>query len=269
MKKSYTVAPGWRGGSIPGQVPGLNPEQRGVMQLATAPAKPRDILADNAPRLTVSSVLRGLGLPWDQEKAWTAFLTEACKGPNEVAVRQALFSRFQTEGTDPELRRILTHRTLIYFRGMQKSMTRIVSISELRKAEARGGKYYRRVPHESGKGHRYIYDADKYHSRSDAHLSGEEVSHKRAHAAVQSHLEELGDKGGAPDDFKPVLEKHGKKAVDALREKVKNGDAHFHEGRFYAQKPGQKTPDTPEDKPKDATSQKPAPSFVAKVRDKA
>lgn len=184
--------------------------------------------------MRVQSIVSDLGLPLAEQNGWVTFLqSTTAAAQNEVVLRQLLYARLQQSKMDPNLRGVLLQRTLAYYRGLRKAMVQIYSVDELLKAEPRGGKYYRRVPHDSGKGHRYIYDPDKYHARKDAHVSGEDAAKAYVQKAVLAHIEQHGEKGCDVDSMKELAKKHGAdKVAGVLKEHVQKGSLAFQKGVF-------------------------------------
>ncbi len=116
----------------------------------------------------------------------------------------------------------------------EESLESAVVIPSLSKAEARGGKYHKRVP-KSGGGFHYIYDAKTYDSRDDAHLDGKEAGVAYIAGKIGKCLESAGKKGCEPKDFEALVKRHGPKRVaSALRDGVKGGSLAFKKGRFYS-----------------------------------
>lgn len=89
----------------------------------------------------------------------------------------------------------------------------------LGKAEARGGKYHRRVPREGG-GYRYFYDEAKYAEREDAHVSGSEARKAKMRRELMSAV----GHGCDAHDLKPLAKRYSAKEVsDLVKECVSGG----------------------------------------------
>ncbi len=101
--------------------------------------------------------------------------------------------------------------------------------------DPRGGTFYRRVPHESGKGHRYYYDPEKYHARKDAHVSGEDMQRQAMGKGITKMLDKAGEGGCAVSDLKEMVKKYGSKEVGSHLQNDcgPGGGAMFANGRFY------------------------------------
>lgn len=105
----------------------------------------------------------------------------------------------------------------------------------LGKAEARGGKYYKRVPKKDGNGHHYFYKPEDYDKREDRHVSGEEASKAYISGKVSKCVAAAGEKGCGPDAFQALVKKHGHKSVaQVLKDSVNGGKLSFKKGKFYA-----------------------------------
>jgi hypothetical protein len=103
------------------------------------------------------------------------------------------------------------------------------------KAEARGGKYHRRVT--QGGEHRYYYDEKKYEKDHGSHLDGAEARHQHLSSSVLKCVEKAGEAGCDLTAFAPLVKKHGAQAVhDAVSGQVGKSIG-FKAGRFY-KKPG-------------------------------
>jgi len=105
----------------------------------------------------------------------------------------------------------------------------------MRKAVARGGKYYKRVPKKDGNGHHYFYKPEDYDNRPDAHLSGEDAGRTYLSGKVAKCVAAAGKKGCGPDAFQDLVKKHGHKSVaQVLKDSVNGGKLSFKKGKFYA-----------------------------------
>lgn len=120
-------------------------------------------------------------------------------------------------------------------RGLLKSM--VDAQLDLVKAEARGGKYHRRIPRAGGKGFRYIYSPEDYNNRSDAHTGGEDNAKAYLGSSIAKCLKSAGGSCG-PDAFKSLVKRYGAKQVaEALRDGQKSGTLAFKKGKFSLVKP--------------------------------
>ena len=99
------------------------------------------------------------------------------------------------------------------------------------KAEARGGKYHRRISRASDKGFRYIA------KRADAHTGGEDNAKVYLGSGIAKCLKATGGSCG-PDAFKSLVKRYGAKRVaEALRDGQKSGMIAFKKGKFSLAKP--------------------------------
>jgi hypothetical protein len=106
---------------------------------------------------------------------------------------------------------------------------------DLEKAQARGGKYHRRIPKQNGKGYTYVYDEEKYANRRDAHTNGDENSDGYILSKMMSQIEQAGKGGCGTDQFKSLVEKYGSKKVGALLQKEATAKKIiFKKGKFYS-----------------------------------
>lgn len=254
------VATWTRGGRWPGGVPGKSLER------LTEKPRPVSALAriqPNGPILAPSKIVQDLGLTLEQERAWADFLGKAvADAGNEVALRSTVLQRMREQGMDPALRAAMFQRTLSYARTRQfrKSLeveVEIVDPGELRKsgtpagaragaprrlvitedglakAQARGGRYHRRVPTAKG-GWRYYYDAGEYEKRPDAHASGNETREQYMGGKVAGLVEAAGPKGLAVGDLRELAKKFGKSELAAhLKSSCAAGKLKFKKGRLY------------------------------------
>jgi hypothetical protein len=150
------------------------------------------------------------------------------------AVRGALWTiRGEAFGSGRELdpRKRKTVRKKLA--GMLKAGLATEGPRLLVKAEPRGGKYHRRIPKPGG-GYRYIYDADQYGQREDAHVKGSEASRAYVSRRVAQAVDGAGSKGVEPAALKSLVKRHGAKRVaQALRDHAENGTLAFKKGKFY------------------------------------
>jgi hypothetical protein len=101
-----------RGGRVPGQVPDPRRHEGYQLMMAKPPKlTAKMILADVEPKLTVSSVVSGLGMSPEDEQDWFEFLDEILvPGANRVESRGAFHARAREKGLDPTLRLALFRR---------------------------------------------------------------------------------------------------------------------------------------------------------------
>jgi len=103
----------------------------------------------------------------------------------------------------------------------------------LQKAEARGGKYYRRVPKPGG-GWNYIYKPEDYHQRKDAHTHGPDAAKEYIAKRVTGMLENA-KKGLHPKELEGLVKKYGVDTVAAvLDEHHKAGKITLKKGKIHA-----------------------------------
>lgn len=248
----HSVAQVSRGGRWPGQVPGTHLVRE--MQREPKPSKPMDLIP-SGPIATSRAAVRDLGLTKEQERDWETFVRKTVAGAKtEIEVKQAVNRRARDQELHPVQRSELTHRAGKLARSrLQKSVTvlsadqirgngtpinavPVIFPDEMRKAQAKGGKYYRRIPLPKG-GYRYIYDPKKYEGRSDAHVSGEDARKTAITKAVTAALTEAGGKGIEVKSLRALAKKHGRSAVAAhLTELHKSKTIRVKKGRLYAGK---------------------------------
>ena len=237
MKKSGQSTPqAFRQVRIPGQVPSRDNIK--ALRLAQKPApafKAAMLLEHTEPVMRIEGITKGLGLDPARESSWNKFLDDQLNGGvNELVMRKALYARMMNERMEPAMRKAIFQRSMNYCREkMSKSVVQVVTADEiLEKAEARGGRYHRRVPAKNGKGYRYIYDPEKYASRSDAHLSGAEARDSRIKKAVTAMLDEKTE--CTPEDMKTLAKKFGAHEVASVLKKQcgDGGSMEFKNGKF-------------------------------------
>jgi len=177
--------------------------------------------------LNPSNVVQGLGMAPSEEAEWATYIgQQLSEQPTELTYRQAIISRALSMSQDPVVRRIIVGRALRLWREDHG----------LEKAEARGGKYHRRVPLAGG-GYRYVYRPEDYDRRADAHVSGDEATSKYVAGRVAKCVEAAGGKGLAVDGLKSLVQRHGHKVVArALNDHVASGAVSYKRGKFYASK---------------------------------
>lgn len=222
LKKSY---PGnvQRGPlRIPGQVPtpAVMAAMRDFQAVQRMPQAPAELIT-STPRLTAASVTHDL--PLQKRTEWTTLVKQAGNAINEVTARAQVYAKAREDRLEPHLRRELAARTTDYYRAVQKSRVQVVTPDELRKAEARGGSYHRRVMGKSGR-YRYYYDPEKYDSRDDAHLSGADAAKSYIRKCVTAQLTKAGKKGCDVGELQPLAKKYGAKTVaNVLRQSRDDG----------------------------------------------
>jgi len=249
MTKSLQVPPAFRNQSTPGQVP--SKENLEIMRMATQRPKPFSVarlLANDEPRHTLASVMKGMGLSLDKVGEWVDFLGEAVRGAtNEVQLRQSILAKCLEDNMDGAFRQALLQRSLSYWRGqMQKSEVEVFSVDDLRKAEPRGGTYYKRTPTKGGK-YRYFYNEEEYGKAKDAHVSGKDAESAHISGKVLKAIESAGEGGCDVSAFKDLVKKYGSQKVAGILKGGAGGKAQFKKGKFYL---GGSTPEKAEKKPK-------------------
>lgn len=217
---------------VPGQVPDRDTIE--AMRLAKEQPRPLSmarLLEHTEPRPTVSSIVSDLGFDLAQQNDWTKFLEKALgAASNELTLRQDIMSKCLNDRLDGALRRAILQRSLVHWRGYRKSMVKIVTPIELKKAEARGGSYHRRVPTE--KGYRYYYDEQKYKASKSAHTSGLEATESYLTGKIQKCIEAAGKGGCGPEAFSDLVKRYGAKVVGDLLNKNAGKLFEFQKGRF-------------------------------------
>jgi hypothetical protein len=103
------------------------------------------------------------------------------------------------------------------------------------KAQARGGKYHRRVPQPGG-GYRYFYDPEQYARHDGAHISGDDAARAAIRRAIEKHLEQASDGGCPIEQLQPLVKRYGARIVGAvLNSDVKeHGKLRFKNGKLFA-----------------------------------
>jgi len=234
MRKSYVIPAAFKKAKVPGQVP--HAEGRAIMQSVTQrpPARKASMLLDHdGPRLSINHVVGNLGMDPAVESGWRQYLTGVLKkGYNELVVRQQLMQKLVDDKVEPELRKALFQRSMSYYRGLKKSMVDVSPLSELKKAEARGGSYHRRTP-KTGGGYRYYYDEEKYNTSTDAHLSGKDARKSCIKKGIGGAIDGSEGKGCDLREFKSLAQKHGSSEVaNMIRGGVKSGDYKYAKGKL-------------------------------------
>ena len=251
LNKSMVGSP-FRGQRIPGQVPSKAAME--ALKVAQTPARPMTTqrLLDHGQdaRPTIESIVRGLGFSQQEENDWKAYLAQALGAANGAVLARSFMAK--AKDLDPVLRLALFQRVQRYRKDHQ-AMTKSGPVQILRpediraynsvtrkslvKAEARGGKYHRRIPRASGKGFRYIYSPEDYAKRADAHTGGEDNAKVYLGSGIAKCLKAAGGSCG-PDAFKSLVKRYGAKRVaEALRDGQKSGMIAFKKGKFSLAKP--------------------------------
>lgn len=216
LKKSigFVVPAQFRHVKIPGQVPRIDPA-------LTAMPKRRMILAPSTPRcFTPERVVEGLPLAPD----WARHVAKAMSAPNELLMRQDLFSRMHEERMHPDLRRVLFERSLSLWREQGR----------MAKSDPKGGTYIKRVPRPGG-GWRYFYDEDKYNAHDGAHVSGPDAAKAAITKAVDGHIKAAGKNGCELSTFKPLVKRYGAEMVGGfLNEACAGGSLVYKGKRLFA-----------------------------------
>lgn len=255
-------------GRLPGQVPSKE-NLKLIKELNTMPSphKPGGSVAWK-PVLTTSAIVAELGFQPGKLAEWVKFLENQMSAKNAVTFRQGIMARMQEEKLAPEIRRMILHRALKYWRrSVEKGAVQVVSPDEIKKARfkdpesmqkaiglavvdgvmlvledplqkgAEGGTYVRRIP-KSGGGFTYIYDQNKYNARKDAHLSGEETELNYIKGKITRQVESAGNDGCGLESLRGLVKKYGSKKVGGVLQKC---GFKFSKGKLYsAQKEGEK-----------------------------
>lgn len=233
-----------------GQVP--IPENIEAIRLAKEKPKPMSvarIMAHDEPRIKVSSIVKDLGMDIATQNDWTNFLeTVVVSAPDEISLRNDVVSKCMNERMNAALRMAILQRAVRHWKEYRKSMIHIVKPEELlEKAEARGGKYHKRVPREKG-GYTYYYDEEKYKASKRAHTSGDEASTTYISNRIQKCLEMAGKAGCGPDSFSDLVKKYGAKKVATVLKEGTGKKYSFEKGKFFLQKTDKKIAGKPEPK---------------------
>lgn len=217
---------------VEGQVPSRE-VLRGLKSLEKPALRfdPRKLLDHTEPRMTVDSVLSGLGLDQGRRNSWRKFLNVALHQDNEAAMRKDVLSRSLYERMDPALRRAILQRSSTYYRSRR---------GRLHKASPRGGKYHRRAAKPGG-GFRYYYDPGKYERSRDAQVEGKSAARAHVQKAVGKLLESRGKTGCEIGDVRGLVKRYGAEVVgEALDDMRSSGNLTFAGGKLY-RKGGPKT----------------------------
>jgi len=242
MKKSYQsyIPPAFRRVKWEGQVPYKSRQRRLDQMLAMPkPAKPGSEFDQHGPVWSAADVVHGLGFSNRQQQNLERLVATAIEDPwtNELHVRQKLDIIARDEGMEAAQRRAFNQKALTYWRYTHASKSiQIVSTEELSKAEARGGRYHRRVARKD-KGYTYYYNSEKYGRRDDAHVSGEEATSSAIKKRVIERVGMAGTEGCVPKDLKDLAKKYGhQKVLKLLGRECKEGGLSYKKGRFYPAK---------------------------------
>jgi len=236
MQKSYIIPGEFKRARIPGQIPSPNTLARMAGLDKKPPAFDTAMLTRQSdPMLSSDSIVKGLGFNATLEGDWRTFLRGVFNSStNEIVLRDAVMKKALDEGHHPVVRRVILERSLNHWKEVRKSMVQVLTPDQiLEKAEARGGKYYKRVPSKNGKRHRYFYTPDDYDKRDDAHVSGEDASKAYLNNKVCKCVMGAGKKGCKTDAFEPLVKKYGSKSVaQSLKDSVNGGKLEYKKGRF-------------------------------------
>ena len=155
--------------------------------------------------------------------------------PASIVLRRAIESCVQSKAPNSLLER-QDYMNGIDFLSRSLDGGEVRYVIDLAKAQARGGKYHRRVPKPGG-GFHYIYDPEQYGARRDAHLDGDDAGRTYLSGKINKCLEGAGQKGCGPKVFQSLVKRHGAKRVaQTLRDGIKNGTLAYRAGRFYGMK---------------------------------
>lgn len=229
---------------------GQVPSRERLRDLAQAYRPPKPVttarlLDSGKPVYRLSDVFSGLGLDPDAQASWQAMLGPVIEGSgNEVALRQAIYATMRERKADGALGSAVLERAIKYrAEKLNKSLEaphpncscQLVTVDELRKGEARGGTYYRRVMGKSGR-YRYYYDQDKYEGSPEAHLDGEGASKRAIKARVGALLEKAGKAGVPVAELKTLTKRYGAKRVaGVLKSAQESGELSYKKGKLRAQ----------------------------------
>jgi hypothetical protein len=232
LQKAFTTPPTFRRAVHPVGTP--NREEYRLMQEVkkTPPQFTIDRFLET-PILSVEGIPKNLGLSQDQEENLVGVLGRVMQSANAIAFRQALFH--ELEGYQPDIKAAVFQKAFSFWKArLAKSVgCEVYSPDELRKAEARGGSYYRRVPTKKG-GYRYYYDQGKYDGSKDAHTSGSDARTGYLKKRVMHTIEQAGDKGCDVESFKALAKRYGVKEVAGVVKGCVDGkELSFKKGRFY------------------------------------
>jgi hypothetical protein len=216
----------------PGQIPGR--EEAELMRLATRkPTYPSEqaYMESGQEILTPDAITADLGI----DPATAADFQDLVERETSIAGVRTLVRGFSiSHDLESAQSMMLLRRSLKYKEAMNKSEILYIDLNEqdkLEKAEARGGKYYRRIPKPGG-GYRYVYSEEDYHKNKDAHVSGEDAVKKYVSSSIARCIDKAGGTCGV-DAFKALVEKHGSKTIaNSLRDSVKQGTLTYKKGKF-------------------------------------
>jgi len=238
LEKSFVIPAKFRtvthhGSCVPAR------EQREMMKLVETPAPKFNaamLFNHTEPRSGPHDIVKGLfGSDTTSEDNWAQFLKKTfASATNELYMRKAILEKALGDKLIPEVRLALYQRSINYYRDLQKSRVQIVTPDDLKKGEAKGGNYVRRVQTEKG-GYRYYYDEEKYKNSRHHQVTGDEAAKTYLSKTLSSMVEKSGTEGCGPESMKPLVKKYGAKKVgDVLRESCEGGHITYKGGKFYA-----------------------------------
>ena len=215
MRKSYMHVIPISRARDPGRDP-VRAENARLRRLTQMPTR-RD-MGTSHPVLSLGRVADDLGLTQADQKKWIRMLQE-CVGSTDWPPHIALTRVMRDHDLDPVLRKIM--------------MQKFLSFLNMEKAQARGGKYHRRVALPGG-GYRYYYDEAKYRDSKDAHVSGRRATVSYAVDRVISTIKSAGKKGCGVGSLKKHVGRFGVKRVAAvLKHAVKNNQIIYKNKKLY------------------------------------
>lgn len=248
---TFFVPTAWAFQQRHGQVPKHDPaESAGIMKLVTQPAPPFSVdRLFERPVMTPRAAVDDLGLSKADQNSWATFLGDVVGSARyEPTVRQQVAERLMQEAWDPSLRRVVMQRAAQLFRdtGMRKSAkpvpkpgprAPVITAAELKerlkKAEAKGGLYHRRVP-KSGGGFKYYYDPKSYNESRGAHHDGAEMRKYAMGSEVTKAATTAGHEGCDAKTMRRLAKKYGRaELADHLKSSCKSGKLVYKGKRFY------------------------------------
>jgi len=259
LEKAFIVPAQYKHARTDGQTP--NRDTIEALKLASTPAKPFTVarlLEDTNPHIRAATVFEGVGFHASKQSEYEKFLeNELMSAPNELVLRKALLAKFKEDALDPVLRGVLLQRAISHYRNrFTKSLVQLIDPIEisgkknsntsntLSKGEARGGKYYRRIPRGTGKGYRYIYDEQDYKSQPTAHLHGQEEHETYVSNRVLNAIQKGGPGGCEMSAIAPLVGKYGSSHISKILSKnCSSGEIVYRKGKLYHK--SHATPSTP------------------------
>ena len=270
LSKSTVIT--WGQTSVDGQVPGRNHGHAQGMRLdpelekltTQRPADWSEERFHERPIVSARDIVSGLGLSASREDILaTQIQHEVDTTMNAMQLRRNLMQMFLTEAFLPEARQHVVSRAVQYF---QSSMTKshrveIYTPDELlQKAEATGGKYYKRSTNDSGR-HRYFYDQADYEKSKGAHVDGGEARSSFIKNAVYTKTCKAGGGGCEVSAFENLSKRFGHKAVyDAAKSLADEQKVFFKGAKFFKGSPPDKKADEAGAKAKAPLQSKRSPS---------